>query len=109
MTNNNLLNSSIRILLTEGPLSLIRQAREYIKYTSKLRSSYQVYLNLNKITDIDLENMQMQICSFKFAPRISVITPVYNVDNIWLDKAISSVINQIYENWELCLVDDAST
>lgn len=109
MTRNQLLNSSIRILWTEGPRSLIRQAREYIKYTSKLRSSYKAYLKLNRITDIDLENMQKQICTFKFTPMISIITPVYNVDNIWLEKAISSVLDQVYGKWELCLVDDAST
>jgi GT2 family glycosyltransferase len=35
--------------------------------------------------------------------------PVYNVDQVWLEKAIDSVINQLYENWELCIADDAST
>jgi GT2 family glycosyltransferase len=34
---------------------------------------------------------------------------VYNTDEIWLRKAIESVQNQIYPNWELCLCDDAST
>ncbi len=35
--------------------------------------------------------------------------PVYNVNVKWLDLAIKSVKNQWYENWELCIVDDAST
>lgn len=35
--------------------------------------------------------------------------PVYNVDKVWLEKAIDSVRNQLYENWELCIADDAST
>lgn len=40
---------------------------------------------------------------------ISVIMPVYNVDPKWLSKAIDSVKDQIYDNWELVLVDDHST
>ena len=35
--------------------------------------------------------------------------PVFNTDQKWLVSAIESVNNQLYENWELCIVDDAST
>lgn len=45
----------------------------------------------------------------RFQPKISVVMPVYNIDQIWLEKAIDSVNLQQYENWELCIVDDAST
>ena len=50
-----------------------------------------------------------RIESFTYRPLVSVIVPVYNTDPIWLDKCIESVKSQIYENWELCLYDDAST
>ncbi len=42
-------------------------------------------------------------------PKISIITPVYNVPALYLRACIESVVNQTYGNWELCLVDDAST
>ena len=42
-------------------------------------------------------------------PLISVIVPVYNPDLGLLQRAIDSVREQVYENWELCLADDAST
>ena len=42
-------------------------------------------------------------------PLISVIVPVYNPQLPFLEKAIDSVRGQIYEHWELCLADDAST
>lgn len=42
-------------------------------------------------------------------PLISVVVPVYNVDTGMLRACIDSVKNQIYDNWELCLVDDCST
>ena len=35
--------------------------------------------------------------------------PVYNTDPAQLERAIQSVINQLYPYWELCISDDAST
>ena len=46
---------------------------------------------------------------FKHQPLISVVMPVYNANLIWLAEAIDSVRHQIYQNWELCIADDAST
>jgi len=42
-------------------------------------------------------------------PLISIVMPVYNVQESWLRKAIESVLEQSYPHWELCIVDDAST
>ena len=50
-----------------------------------------------------------EIANFEQKPLISIIMPVYNVDPIWLQKAIDSVRSQWYENWELCIADDKST
>src|SRR5207237_8561517 len=39
----------------------------------------------------------------------SLLTPVYNVDEKWLLRAVESVRCQAYSNWELCLVNDSSS
>ena len=39
---------------------------------------------------------------------ISVIVPVYNVEK-YLDKCISSIVNQTYKNLEIILINDGST
>ena len=46
---------------------------------------------------------------FQYMPLISIIVPVYNVKRHILKECIESVMNQIYTNYELCLVDDCST
>lgn len=40
-------------------------------------------------------------------PLVSIIVPVYNRQE-YIQRAIHSVINQIYDNWELIIVDDGS-
>ncbi len=40
--------------------------------------------------------------------KISVIVPVYNVEN-YIDKCVDSIVNQTYSNLEIILVDDGST
>ncbi|WP_296382460.1 glycosyltransferase family 2 protein [Winogradskyella sp.] len=41
-------------------------------------------------------------------PLVSIITPMYNNEAV-IEETINSVINQTYTNWELILVDDASS
>ena len=45
----------------------------------------------------------------KYKPLISVLIPVYNVSYKLLSKCIDSILNNTYSNFEICLVDDAST
>ena len=41
--------------------------------------------------------------------KVSIVVPVYNVDDNILSECIESVLNQTYSNFELCLADDHST
>jgi len=41
-------------------------------------------------------------------PLISIVTPCFNKGN-FIEQTIESVLHQTYKNWELLLIDDAST
>src|SRR5436190_18906654 len=47
--------------------------------------------------------------SFDYQPLISVLLSVYNPPRVYLERALESVLQQIYPRWELCVADDAST
>jgi len=74
-----------------------------------IKTNYNRWMKKNKITDIRIDEIKNEIAGFHYKPKISIIMPVHNVEQIWLQKAIDSVINQLYDNWELCIADDAST
>lgn len=61
------------------------------------------------LDDAGRERLRGIAAELKEAPLISVLMPVYNVEERFLLEAIGSVRAQIYENWELCIADDAST
>lgn len=41
-------------------------------------------------------------------PLFSIILPVYDTAEQWLRRCVQSVQRQSYDNWELCIADDAS-
>jgi GT2 family glycosyltransferase len=53
--------------------------------------------------------LRAQAAALPVRPVISIVMPTYNPQPRWLDAAIASVRSQMYEHWELCIADDAST
>jgi GT2 family glycosyltransferase len=81
---------------------------EYIKDTCNPEI---LKTTLNKIImkGLETKNKRYSKEDFKDKPKISIITPVWDPDEKWLRLAIESVINQIYDNWELCIAVGDST
>ena len=72
-------------------------------------SEYQAWLLRHRPQPEQVSAMREEARAFPYAPLISIITPVFNTPVGWLEAAVDSVIAQAYENWELILIDDAST
>lgn len=103
---------AFNILRKEGILSFISKLRgkfEFEGFSSDMDRQYQAWLateeiRLDKVADSIEKSMELEE-----TPLISIILPVYNPSQNLLDSCINSVLNQSYSNWELCIVNDAST
>lgn len=91
------------------------RAEEWALEVRKLRleiqriKEYEKWLALNYPTSDIIAEQRSIASSFGYRPLISIILPVYNTEPAHLSACIDSVIQQSYTNWQLCIVDDAST
>lgn len=99
-----LLKKGINYARTHGVKKAIRRVKLELKPGS---IDYAEWITRHE--NVDLKSQQEQSKKFDYRPLISIAMPVYNVEIKWLEKCIDSVINQTYDNWELCISDDAST
>ena len=63
----------------------------------------------DRLTDEDRGRIREDIERLPRKPLISVLMPTYNTPELWLRKAVESVLSQLYPYLELCIADDAST
>lgn len=103
--------TGIAVILNEGWRNFWLRAKPFLQ--SRLRwqigDRYKLWIERNEPKADDLEKQKLESLTFKYRPKISVVTPVWNPDEKWLRLTIESVINQTYDNWELCLADSGST
>ncbi|RYZ42900.1 MAG: glycosyltransferase [Myxococcaceae bacterium] len=60
------------------------------------------------LTDADRESLRRAVDALSWKPLVSVVMPTYDTPEVWLRRAIDSVLAQLYPHWELCIADDAS-
>lgn len=77
--------------------------------TSPLSTYEQWYKTYAELTESDANAIRRHIRTLTEKPLFSIIMPTYNTDPKLLEAAIGSVCAQLYENWELCIADDASS
>lgn len=72
-------------------------------------SAYASWLDRHTPNDSTLEQLRAESSRWNWRPLVSIVLPVYDPEDSWIEEAISSVQRQTYDNWELCIADDAST
>ena len=72
-------------------------------------TEYQRWFEQHRASAEELASMRHEVHAFASRPLISILTPVFDTPVPWLREAVESVLAQVYENWELLLIDDGST
>ncbi len=87
----------IKMCLLSGPKAVYRKLK-------KLGKKYRVRIKIKN--DIS-KKRRAEEAEFKFKKDIkfSILVPLYNTPKNYLEEMISSVLNQTYGNFELCLAD----
>ncbi|WP_083439384.1 glycosyltransferase family 2 protein [Acetobacterium bakii] len=101
----NIATRTIGYLGRNGLKNTIRKVKFELKY--KNQENYDFWIDVHE--DFDSKKVLEEIKHFAYNPKISIIMPVYNVEEQWLRACIDSVLNQSYKNWELCIADDNSS
>ncbi|VWD25246.1 glycosyltransferase family 2 protein [Burkholderia lata] len=68
---------------------------------------YESYVaKFDTLCQSDVASIKKHIDSFAKKPLVSVLMPMYGESVDYLKSAVRSVLEQIYENWELCISVD---
>ena len=95
------------ILKTRGFSGVSSRLRETAGRRREERA-YARWIALHEITEEKRREIENDIAAFARKPLLSVVMPVYNVEERWLRRCIESVTAQLYQNWECCIADDLS-
>lgn len=67
--------------------------------------NYMDWFANHKVTVEELDKQRKMIAKEKYNPLVSILVPTYKTPEVFLKQMIESVLNQSYENWELCIAD----
>ncbi|HSV63742.1 MAG TPA: glycosyltransferase, partial [Chthoniobacterales bacterium] len=94
------------------PQRLVRGIRKRLPHAKKSgtpANEYQSWFEAHRTKSSELDRLRQEGRAFAYRPCITIVTPVFNTPVAWLEDCVQSVLKQIYDEWELILVDDNST
>lgn len=102
---------AIFVFFTEGIVGVKKRVRRQDileDYQSYLNSQYNKNWKKAFPAKSLIRKQFKQSEKFILRPKISIVVPTYNTNQKILKECINSVLNQSYNNWQLCISDDSS-
>jgi O-antigen biosynthesis protein len=99
---------TLRAAFLRGGIAELKHGLRH-QATEPLRSYDNWSETYTELSAGDIEAIGRHIKALQHKPLLSVIMPTYNTPPETLRSAIGSIKGQLYQNWELCIADDAST
>src|SRR5688500_5088397 len=92
-----LFTTGIKVLRNFGPKIFLHKVKRFFAIKlhgnkqAQINEEYQVWIKKNTLTQKDLQKLKSEISDFKYQPKLSVLMPVFNVEERFLREAIESV------------------
>lgn len=102
------IRTAIEIATAGGISDMPSNLREVARRVADARRSRKWIAANGALDEVARVELERKIAELPRRPLISVIMPLYSVDDVWFRKCIDSVLDQVYQNWELCIADDCS-
>lgn len=81
----------------------IMQKISIFKAYSRFNSSYKIWIKNNEPKESELKTQTNY--KFAYAPKISILIPMYNTKELFFAELVVSLKNQTYSNFEVCIAD----
>ena len=100
---------NFKLIIHEGWVAFFKEPKKAARQAfDEQFFSYKKWIKRNEPNVALLRKMEIETKSWDFRPLISIVTPVYNPRRQDLLQCIQSVVDQIYGDWELCIIDGGS-
>ncbi len=90
--------------ILSAPFRFFRRA----KSKAPSENDYENWFARHRVTTEEAQRLRESSQTFVYRPLVSVLLPTFEPNEKFLREAVASVTAQIYENWELIIVDDGS-
>ena len=92
------------------PRVLIKYIKSFFIVLKRGGNTSNLFINQNEyIKWFNNQNKVDKYEKLKYKPLFSFIIPTYNVSRKLLSECLNSLLNQSYDNFEICIADDCST
>ena len=91
------------------PRVLIKYIRSFFVVLKRGNGTSNLFINQNEYIKWFNNQPKVKHEALKYKPLFSFIIPTYNVSRNYLTECLDSLLNQTYDNFEICIADDHST